>query len=595
MKKLIATLNGIQDNTPFGTEVEGIDLVILKQKEKVNVFYGKCPHQQALLAEGQVEGGRLICHMHGWQFDHETGKRIAGNECLHKFTPLIDGTEVYLDQDEINQWKATHLPKESASKTKSIKSLPHPKGLPFLGNLHQFNFAQMHQDLELLSDELGPLFRIDLAGKEIVVSTSISFNQQLLKNRPKLIRRSKKLSDIINESGVEGVFTAEGDDWQKQRKVTARALNIHHLKTFFPTLTLVTQRLKGQMDLMISENRPIDIHALSVRYTVDITTNLAFGYDMNTIEETGDVIQAHMEVIFPTIFRRLNSPFPYWRYMKLPADRSYEKSIQEVTKTINQFISQAKQKLKANPELRTSPGNFLEAMLVEQEAEDKFTDKEILGNVFTMLLAGEDTTANSIAWAMYFLGMHPEVQEKLHLEAKQVLKEDHLLQNYEDAALLTYTEAVALETLRLKSVAPMLYLDTLEEIEIEGLIIPKGTTLITHNQHSALQSENFTHPKDFVPERWLPNGCPMHTQHNPEASIPFGAGSRFCPGRSLALLEIKVILSMFCKNYHIELKSNPKEVKEQLEFTMLPTNLDVSFTLRKDIPIPETDKAKREK
>ena len=64
-----------------------------------------------------------------------------------------------------------------------------------------------------------------------------------------------------------------------------------------------------------------------MRYTVDVTTTLAFGYDMNTLEHEDDGLQRHLAQMLPLINRRVDAPFPYWHFLKLPADRAFEKAL----------------------------------------------------------------------------------------------------------------------------------------------------------------------------------------------------------------------------------------------------------------------------
>ena len=189
-----------------------------------------------------------------------------------------------------------------------------------------------------------------------------------------------------------------------------------------------------------------------MRYTVDVTTNLAFGYDMNTLEKEGDVIQKHLEKIFPTIDRRINAMFPYWRYFKLPADRALDKSLAVIRKAIAQFIAQARERLRQKPELTLRPTNLLEAMLSAPDGGDvAFTDEEIHGNMLTMLLGGEDTTANTMAWITHFMTELPETQERMRAEAAHAVGQAGLLSSLQDAEHLNYIEAVAHETMRLEA------------------------------------------------------------------------------------------------------------------------------------------------
>ncbi|MGA7391428.1 MAG: cytochrome P450 [Terrimicrobiaceae bacterium] len=165
--------------------------------------------------------------------------------------------------------------------------------------------------------------------------------------------------------------------------------------------------------------------------SVDVTTNLAFGYDMNTLEKEGDVIQQHLEKIFPMIDRRINAMFPYWRYFKLPADRALDKSLAVIRETIAQFIAQARERL---------------------------------------------------------------------------------------------TQA---------------------------------------------------------PERWLEEAQAPGCAHNTRAFVPFGAGPRFCPGRQLAMMEIKTVMAMLCTGFEVSKADPASLVNEIFAFTMMPENLLVRFHRRR--------------
>jgi cytochrome P450 len=91
--------------------------------------------------------------------------------------------------------------------------------------------------------------------------------------------------------------------------------------------------------------------------------------------------------------------------------------------------------------------------------------------------------------------------------------------------------------------------------------------------------EHFARPLAFEPDRWLAR----HdlSGHNPKAFMPFGGGPRFCPGRNLALLEIRVVLSTLVKHFEVELANHGRPIDELFAFTMGPTNLDVRFVRRR--------------
>jgi cytochrome P450 len=171
---------------------------------------------------------------------------------------------------------------------------------------------------------------------------------------------------------------------------------------------------------------------------------------------------------------------------------------------------------------------------------------------------------------------HPEVQDKMQQEADAVLGEERVPPDMSTVEKLTYIEAVAHETLRLKSVSPLLFLETNIDVELGGLRIPKATPIMLLTRYGALREENFTDAFNFKPERWLeskPTGC----THNRNASMPFGAGARFCPGRNLAMLEIKMAMAMVCKNFSVSRVDTGHPVQEVFSFTMMPDKLNVKF------------------
>ena len=461
---------------------------------------------------------------------------------------------------------------------RTLSELPGPRGLPLLGNLLQLDLKQLHRVLERWCDEFGTLYTFKLGRKLVVVIAEPELIQNILRQRPKVYRRVGAIESVFTEMGITGVFSAEGENWKRQRRLTAHALDAGHLREFFPTLIKVTERLKNRWLKAAGKQAAVDVQQDLMRYTVDVTTNLAFGYDMNTLEKEGEVIQDHLERIFPMLNRRINAPFPYWRYLKLPADHALDKALLAVRKTIDGFIRHAKERLAQNPDLAAHPTNFLEAMLAARdEGDTAFTDQEIYGNVLTLLLAGEDTTANTLAWMIYLMTEHPEVQPRMRAEATPMVDNEGLLRQLTDIDRLPFIEAVTNETMRLKPVAPVLFFEPVEDVEIGGVRVPQKTALMLPTLHGPLQGTNFGAPEQFQPERWLGTAAPSACPHNMKAFVPFGGGPRFCPGRQLAMVEIKTVMAMLCTMFEVTESESPGPVREVFSFTMMPENLRVRF------------------
>ncbi len=470
----------------------------------------------------------------------------------------------------------------SSASAKSINELPSPNGLPLVGNLFQIDLSKFHQQLEKWCNNLGLIFKIKMGSEVILCVADKDAINLILRDRPSTWRRRRTIENVGAEMGINGVFASEGERWERQRKIVALALSRAHLNQFFPKMLKTTERLMRRWKVAADSGESVDLCRDVMRYTVDITTELAFGVNVNTLETDGPVIQQQLDKVFPIIHARMNAPFPYWRYFRLAKDRELERAIAGIEKTVNNFITDCRQQMRNQPERYEAPTNFLEAIIAAQTADqgDNFSDAEIYGNVVTLLLAGEDTTAITIAWACNYFMEFPQHLERVRAELDLLCGTAQLLGKQEQLAQLPYLDAFVNETMRLKPIAPLHPVEANEDTEILGYQIPKGTPVICLTRHSAINPLNFSLPETFQPERWLRSNETDVGPHNTQASIPFGAGPRFCPGRNLALAEIKMALAMLCRNFDMTPTDPSKTVEEKFAFVMSPTNLMVRFSHR---------------
>jgi cytochrome P450 len=340
----------------------------------------------------------------------------------------------------------------------------------------------------------------------------------------------------------------------------------------------VTDRLYRRWKAAADEGRALNLQPELMRYTVDTVAGLAFGRDINTLESDGDVIQQHLDRIFPALFRRVMAPLPYWRWFKLPADRALDRSVVEVKRAIAEFVAEARQRLLSDPARREHPPNLLEAMIVAaEEGKTGIGDEQVSANVLTMLLAGEDTTANTLAWLLHLLHRHPAAMALARDEAQRVAGGSQPL-TPEDLHRLEYIDACLHETMRLKPVAPFIVLEALRETQLGDVRLPAGTLLWCAMRHDSLQARHFPEPLAFRPERWLGEAAGSSKR----VAQPFGAGPRMCPGRYLALTEMKMMLAMLLTRFHIESVTarGPDEAEERMSFTMVPVGLSMKLRAR---------------
>ncbi len=378
--------------------------------------------------------------------------------------------------------------------------------------------------------------------------------------------------------GIPGVFLAEGAVWRNQRRMVMAGFAPHAIKAYFPSLVKVALRLRERWIKAAQAGRAIELDDELKRYTVDIIAGLAFGTDVNTIDGGEDVIQRQMDVILPAVARRSIAPFPYWRYVKLPQDRKLDRSMAFMKDQISNLILQARARMEADPARREKPHNLLEAMIAAADESDSGVDDDaVRGNVSTMLLAGEDTTANTIAWVLHLLTRHPASLARVREEVARIAP-DPAAFSAEQMDGLDYLDACIQEAMRLKPVAPFLPLEALRDTTVGDVLLPKGGFVWCVLRHDSVAEEYYPNALGFEPERWLREGEDAADKRIP---LPFGAGARTCPGRYLALLEIKIAVAMTLASFDIDVETpDGKEARELMGFVMSPVDLRMRLRQR---------------
>jgi cytochrome P450 len=270
--------------------------------------------------------------------------------------------------------------------------------------------------------------------------------------------------------------------------------------------------------------------------------------------------------------------------LRLPVDRALDRHLAVVHAVVADLIAKARARLEREPGLRESPTNLLEAMLVEREsANSGLNDDDVASNVITLLLAGEDTTANTVAWLIHLASLDSRVMRRLADEADAVLRDMRFPERLDVALALSFTAACALETMRLKPVAPIIALESTAATVVAGdLAIPGGTVVLALMRAGAMDPRHFERPETFEPERWLDKQGGALSIVGERIAMPFGAGPRICPGRNLALLEINMVTSMLFRNFEIAdiRTADGGPVEEWLAFTMSPSRLMVTLAPR---------------
>ncbi|KAK4750950.1 hypothetical protein SAY87_004432 [Trapa incisa] len=193
-------------------------------------------------------------------------------------------------------------------------------------------------------------------------------------------------------------------------------------------------------------------------------------------------------------------------------------------------------------------------MEVEDENGRKLTDEEIIDVLLMYLNAGHESSGHTIMWATIFLQQHPEILQKAKEEQEEILKKRASSKKgltLKDYRQMEYLSKVVDETLRVVTFSLVVFREAKSDANINGYIIPKGWKVLVWFRSVHFDPEIYPNPRAFDPSRW--------DDHTAKAGtfLPFGAGSRLCPGNDLAKLEISIFLHHFLLNYRLE-RVNPR-------------------------------------
>ncbi|MGK7940379.1 MAG: cytochrome P450 [Crocosphaera sp.] len=206
-------------------------------------------------------------------------------------------------------------------------------------------------------------------------------------------------------------------------------------------------------------------------------------------------------------------------------------------------------------------------MLAKDETGEAMTDQELHDELITLLVAGHETTASSLTWALYWIHYQPDIESKLRSHLSKIGNNSDLI----PIMKLPYLDAVCSETLRIYPVVLITFLRILETpLELMGYQFQPGTVFAPVIYLVHHREDIYPQPQQFRPERFL------ERQFSPYEYLPFGGGSHLCIGMELAKMEMKIVLAHLLSNYQLKLNSHRPLKPVRRGLTVAPPN---NFTM----------------
>lgn len=365
--------------------------------------------------------------------------------------------------------------------------------------------------------------------------------ETLLTTGSKSYRKAQSLrSPFFHRLVGNGLVTSEGEFWRRQRRLAQPAFHRQRISAYGDVMVQYAQRAIETWKP--TERR--DVARDMTRLTLEIVVKTLFNADVsNDADRIGQILTSLVKPFASqaTLKWILDNRLP------TPGHRRYFNSVAEIDRIVFRIIA----------ERRASgydEGDLLSMLLQAQDDDGtQMSDAQLRDEVMTLFLAGHETTALALSWSWYLLATHPEAEQKFHAELEEVL--GGRTPNVSDLPRLKYAEMIAKETMRLYPPAYAVGREAIEDTEIGGFNVPKGTQLFAFQWVTHRDARFFDEPDTFKPERWSGDQGEQLPKY---AYFPFGGGPRQCIGNYFAMMEIVLLLATIGQRFRFALDPSHK-------------------------------------
>ncbi|XP_053553451.1 cholesterol 24-hydroxylase isoform X2 [Bombina bombina] len=333
------------------------------------------------------------------------------------------------------------------------------------------------------------------------------------------------------------------DHWHKQRRIMDPAFSRTYLIGLMGTFNEKAEELMEKLAEKADGKSEFSMHDMMAKVTLDVIAKVAFGMELNSLHDDQTPFPRAISMVMKGLSEARN---PLARF--IPGKRALIREIQESARLLRQTGRQCIEKRqRAMKEGEEIPVDILTQILKGAASEDNCDFESLLDNFVTFFIAGQETTANQLSFAVMELSRHPEILEKVQAEVDEVIGSKRDIE-YEDLGKLQYLSQVLKETLRLYPTAPGTSRALKKEIVVEGVRIPPDVTLVFNSYTMGRMEKFYKDPFTFDPERFSPDAPkPFYTY------FPFSLGPRSCIGQVFAQMEAKVVMAKLLQRYDFQL------------------------------------------
>ena len=442
--------------------------------------------------------------------------------------------------------------------TESSSEIPTVPGHWLFGNLLEFKKAP-HEFLARAAQYGEGLVQFRLLHKKMIAITSPQAAQCLFKSNSKNYPRGNQRKALESILGL-GLITQEGRLWKHHRRVVAQAFRTDFLQYSLNQNSRLVNKLLADWEKKAAAGEVVDVVDETRKMTLAVIVRALFSIDLDL--NRNRALYAAIVEANHLMFTRHTSPVSFPDWVPTPLNRR----ILRTREVMDEFISQCLATKESNSE---SASEDIADHFLAAEAEGDLDRQQIYDEIRTLLVAGFETTATSLAWTLYLLAKNPDTMKPWQEELNKVLAGRAPV--WEDMNNLPRTEHIVMEGLRRFPPAYGLTRTCLQDDVVEGFRIPAGASLVLSIYGIQNSPRYWDEPEKFAPERFAGDW--------PErAFLPFGMGKHICIGSRFSILESTLILACIGQRFDFSL-ADEREVSPKAQVTLLPESA-ISLRLR---------------
>ena len=462
------------------------------------------------------------------------------------------------------------------------KPPPGPRGLPVFGSLLEIR-NDTHLAIDRLVRRYGDICLLHFGSVPTVIISEPELLQEAFGKTQLADRWVSEIMDTL--SGQKDLVLAPyGEHWRQMQRFANRELlsarNIDNVRE--QHIEQVVNDLVARMAEMGDADEPVSPTAMTAHSNSTLMFRSLFGQMDDATEDFAqqrEALLGYINWIFSSATAtNLADYIPWLKFLPNNALKEATRQVEIGGAIIRALVESARNR----PDLNLSVPTCLVEVMLAKEESGEITSDMTCDLCMDLLIAGTDTSAQTVNWFLLLMANHPEVQDKVHKELDRVIGQD-ALPTVEDRTRLPYTFACLAESMRYRTIGPLgLPHKASEDTEIGGYLIPEGTQVLGNIYSIHHDPRYWDSPDEFIPERFLPkeDGSMSDALTN-SAYLPFGTGHRRCPGRRFA--ETTVWLHITRMLHHLRFQTpdgNPLPEDEVFGLAISPKPYSLRATRR---------------